>query len=69
MLKRNARRLERLSMWLMVFGVIFLCQPWSLLLHSYSATVIIVGLVMFNIFSRIGPPEPQRGITDLPLLH
>jgi hypothetical protein len=57
-MKRNARRLEQFSMFLMVFGVIALCQPWNLELHSYGATIILAGLILFNIFSRIkSPPE------------
>jgi hypothetical protein len=69
MLKRNAKKLELLSMWMMVFGVIALCQPWGLFLHRYSATIIIAGLIMFNIFSRIAPQQPQRGVGQLPVIH
>jgi hypothetical protein len=53
---RHARTLEHVSMWLMVFGVAALCQPWIELLHIYSATIILIGLIMFNIFSRLRPP-------------
>ena len=69
MWKRNAKKLELLSMWMMVFGVVALCQPWSLFLHRYSATIIIAGLIMFNIFSRIAPPEPPLGAGQLPVIH
>jgi len=58
-MKRYAHRLELFSMWLMVFGVVALCQPWILLLHSYGATIILAGLILFNIFSRFKPP-PTR---------
>ena len=44
-------------MWVMVLGVIALCQPWNLFLHSYGATIILTGLIMFNIFSRIKSPR------------
>jgi disulfide bond formation protein DsbB len=47
-------------MLVMIFGVIALCQPWNLFLHSYGATVILAGLIMFNIFSRIGPPKRHQ---------
>jgi uncharacterized membrane protein YhaH (DUF805 family) len=57
MLRHHARRLEALSMWLMVIGIAALCQPWSLVLHTYSVTIIIVALIMFNIFSRIKSPQ------------
>jgi len=47
-------------MLVMIFGVIALCQPWNLFLHSYGATIILLGLILFNIFSRIGPAKAQR---------
>jgi hypothetical protein len=59
-MRRNARRLELFSMLVMIFGVIALCQPWDLFLHSYGATIILVGLILFNVFSRISPPETQQ---------
>jgi hypothetical protein len=67
-MRRYARELEMLSMLVMIFGVIALCQPWNLFLHSYGATIILLGLIMFNIFSRIKsrlgrPPQAAR---DLP---
>jgi hypothetical protein len=59
-MRRNARKLELLSMLVMIFGVIALCQPWDLFLHSYGATIILVGLILFNVFSRIGPPKTKQ---------
>jgi hypothetical protein len=59
-MRRHARKLEMLSMLVMIFGVIALCQPWNLFLHSYGATIILAGLILFNIFSRIGPPKRQQ---------
>jgi hypothetical protein len=59
-MKRHARKLEHFSMWLMVFGVISLCQPWVFFLHGYSAMMILVGLILFNIFSRMRPPSEQK---------
>ena len=49
----NARTFETASMAAMLLGIAFLCQPWSLFLHRYSILTIIVGLVAFNVFSRI----------------
>jgi hypothetical protein len=40
----------------MLLGIVFLCQPWSEFLHRYSILTIIVGLVAFNVFSRIASP-------------
>ncbi len=56
----SARYLEPISQWLMILGIVALCQPWSLDLHSYGVTIILVGLVGFSVFSKIGPgPEEQ----------
>jgi len=50
--------LEPGSMWLMVLGIVAVCQPWSRVLHTYGITITIVGLVGFTIFSKIKPrPE------------
>jgi len=59
-MRRYAHRLELFSMWLMVFGVVALCQPWSLLLHRYGATIILAGIILFNIFSRFKPPPVKN---------
>ena len=40
-------------------GSLALCQPWSLTLHSYGVTIILVGLVGFSVFSKI-KPAPAR---------
>jgi hypothetical protein len=60
----NARRLEAASMAAMLLGIVFLCQPWSEFLHRYSIATIIVGLVAFNIFSRIR--SPAAAADDVP---
>ena len=58
MFRTYARELEFSSMVLMMLGIAALCQPWSLWLHEYSVSMIILGLVAFNVFSRIAPPPP-----------
>jgi hypothetical protein len=61
-MKANARRFESASMLLMMLGIAALCQPWSAFLHSYSVLMIILGLVAFNVFSRIpSPPAATEG--------
>ena len=45
--------LEPVSMYTMIAGIVALCQPWSLLLHRYGVTVILVGLVGFLVFSHV----------------
>ena len=51
----NRRYLEPGSMWLMIFGIVALCQPWNFFLHRYGVTIILIGLVCFLITSHIGP--------------
>jgi hypothetical protein len=51
----SARYLEPLSQWVMILGIIMLCQPWSMGLHSYGVTVILIGLIGFSVFSKIKP--------------
>ncbi len=59
-MRRNARLIETISTWLMVAGIIALCQPWSLFFHVYGVVIILVGLVGFIIFSHVPSPEPAE---------
>jgi hypothetical protein len=56
----SAKYLEPASIWVMVLGIVALCQPLNLTLHSYGLTIILVGLIGFNIFSKIKPPPNQE---------
>ena len=51
----NRKYLEPGSILLMVFGIVALCQPWSLALHRYAVATILAGLVGFMITSKIAP--------------
>jgi hypothetical protein len=53
----NSRYLEPGSMWVMIFGIVALCQPWNFFLHRYGVTIIIIGLVTFMIASHVGPAK------------
>jgi len=54
----SAKYLEPGFMWLMVFGIIALCQPWVGWLHAWGVSITFLGLVGFSIFSKIKPlPE------------
>ena len=53
----SQRVLEPASQWIMLSGVVFLCQPWVHFLHKYSVTVMLIGLVGFIIFSHIKPED------------
>ena len=48
----------------MGIGVVALCQPWVEVFYTYRVTVILIGLVGFNVFSKIKPkvaalPQPD----------
>ena len=61
----NQRLLAPAAQSLMIFGIISLCQPWSLLLHQYGVTLTLVGLVNFMITSKIAPePEAEEVFSD-----
>jgi hypothetical protein len=55
----SAKYLEPASIWTMVLGIVALCQPLSLTLHSYGVAIILLGLVGFTVFSKIKPPPRQ----------
>lgn len=55
----NQKFLEPGSMTLMILGIIFLCQPWIELLHQYSVTIMLIGLIGFNVAVHIPAPEKQ----------
>jgi hypothetical protein len=56
----STRVLEPASMFLMILGIVALCQPWVELLHRYGVTVTLVGLIGFSVFSKIRP-VPKEG--------
>ena len=56
----NQKYLEPGSQILMVLGILALCQPWFLTLHSYSVTIILIGLIGFSIFSKIKPAPAKE---------
>ena len=51
----SVKYFEPASIWAMVMGIIALCQPFNLTLHSYGVTIILIGLIGFNVFSKIKP--------------
>ena len=56
--------LQRTAEIVMVLGIIALCQPWSLFLHQYGLTIVIIGLVTFMLTGWFGPKEngqPHHG--------
>jgi hypothetical protein len=55
----SAKYLEPASIWTMVIGIVALCQPLNLTLHSYGVAIILLGLIGFTVFSKIKPPPSQ----------
>ena len=55
----NQKFLEPGSMTLMILGIIFLCQPWIEVRHQYSVTVMLIGLIGFNVAVHIPAPEKK----------
>ncbi len=58
----SANVLEPLSQWIMILGIVALCQPWVEVLHRYGVTITLIGLIGFNVFSKIKPDpgnQPQ----------
>ena len=58
--KLIGKYLVPLAMLLMISGFVFLCQPWSQLLHAYSVAVTLVGLILFTIFARFAPQSGRK---------
>lgn len=53
----NQKYLAPGSQWLMILGIVALCQPWNLFLHRYGLTMTLIGLIAFLITSKIAPEE------------
>jgi hypothetical protein len=60
----SSDRLQRIAEVVMVLGIVALCQPWSLFLHRYGLTVVIVGLLTFMFTNWFGKPAVTPEDTD-----
>lgn len=61
----NQKYLAPVAQGVMIFGIISLCQPWSLFLHKYGVTLTLLGLIAFMVTSKIAPePEPEEEYFD-----
>lgn len=56
----SVKYFEPASIWIMVIGIVALCQPFSMGLHSYGLTIILLGLIGFNVFSKIKPIQEKK---------
>ncbi|ANP89613.1 hypothetical protein [Rhizobium leguminosarum] len=58
----NHKYLEPASQYLMILGIIALCQPWNLFLHRYGMTMTLVGLIAFMVTTKIPrDAQPDEG--------
>ena len=53
----NERYLEPAAQYLMILGIVALCQPWNMFLHQYGITICLIGLVGFMITTKIPRAE------------
>jgi hypothetical protein len=56
----NERYLEPAAQYLMIFGIIALCQPWNMFLHRYGLTILLIGLVGFMITTKVPREEKDE---------
>ena len=52
----NEKFLGPETLFLMVAGILFLCQPWVAFLHEWSVLIMLIGLIGFNVSVHIPPP-------------
>ena len=60
----RSSQLQRIAEVVMVLGIVALCQPWSLFLHRYGLTVVIVGLLTFMFTGWFGKPDSEHEEAD-----
>ena len=60
----SAKYFESISMWIIIVGIVCLCQPWFLFFHVYGFLITIIGLVGFIFFSHIMPPPEEEAEQD-----
>lgn len=58
MFRRLSEKLFRpLFMWVIILGIISLCQPWFFSLHVYGLMITIIGVAGFIVFIHVKPHE------------
>jgi len=58
--KLSVKYFEPISMWVIIFGIVSLCQPWFLFFHLYGFLITLIGLVLFIFFSHIKPFSTEQ---------
>jgi hypothetical protein len=56
----NEKYLEPGAQFLMILGIVALCQPWNMLLHRYGVTLTLIGLVGFMITTKVPREEKDE---------
>ena len=56
----TSSRLQRIAEVVMVFGIVALCQPWSMFFHRYGVAIILIGLITFMMTNWFGKTDAQR---------
>ena len=56
----NEKYLEPGAQYLMILGIVALCQPWNMLLHRYGLTITLIGLVGFMITTKVPREEKDE---------
>jgi hypothetical protein len=60
----NQKFLAPASIVVSILGILFLCQPWIMFLHSWSVLVMLIGLIAFNVSVHIAPPVERLDEDD-----
>lgn len=60
----RSSQLQRIAEVVMILGIVALCQPWSMFLHRYGLTIIIVGLLTFMFTNWFGKPDSAPQDSD-----
>jgi hypothetical protein len=54
------RVITPVSMLIIGFGIVALCQPWVLYLHRKGFLITAAGLALFIVFSHFKPPVEKE---------
>jgi hypothetical protein len=60
----NKKFIEPIAQWVMVGGILALCQPWVQWLHEWSVAIMLLGLVTFLVSIHIAPDDAEARPDD-----
>jgi len=62
----NRRFLEPIFMWIAVFGILALCQPFFLALYNYGFAILLTGALGFIVAQHLKPvPEDAEDAEEI----